>query len=109
MSRGCCLARLRKALSMTYPHDARTSDLLDRLRAGASPAQACQALSLSPMELVSALGDAALGPNDPAVWPGLTQARPRRPWLAPALSEPAWAEVFPRATRPARLALAAGL
>jgi hypothetical protein len=61
------------------------------------------------MELVSALGDAALGPNDPALWPGLTQAPPRRPWLAPALGESAWAEVFPRASRPARLALAAGL
>ena len=48
-------------------------------------------------------------PSDPAVWPGLNQSPPLRPWLAPALGETAWAEVFPRSTRPARLALAAGL
>ena len=50
-----------------------------------------------------------LEPNNPSVWPGLTQAAPRRPWLARALGEPAWAEAFPRSSRPARLALAAGL
>jgi hypothetical protein len=94
---------------MTQPHDAPTPDVLDRLRAGESPAQVRQALNLSPIQFVTTLAEAVLGPNDPAVWPGLTQARPHRPWLAAALGETAWDEAFPRSNRPARLALAAGL
>ncbi len=94
---------------MTRPDLAPTPGLLDRLRSGETPAQARQALNLSPFELVKALCSAAPGSDDPADWPGLTQGRPPRPWLAPALGEEACATAFPHATRPARLALAAGL
>jgi hypothetical protein len=94
---------------MTRSHSTPASALLDLLRAGDTPAQARQALNLSPLELVKVLGSAAPGSDDPADWPGLTQGRPPRPWLAPALGVEACAEAFPEATRPARLALAAGL
>jgi hypothetical protein len=94
---------------MTRCHDAPIADLLDRLRAGETPAQVRQALDLSPLEFVMGLGCAAPGSDDPADWPGLIQGRPVRPWLAPVLGEEACAEAFPRASRPARLALAAGL
>ncbi len=86
-----------------------TSDLLERLRAGATPAQVRQALNLSPVEFVAALGQAALGSDDPADWPPLIQVRPRRPWLAQVLGEQTWADLFPSSARPALLALAAGL
>jgi hypothetical protein len=85
------------------------SDLLGRLEAGASPGQVCQALGLAAGAYATALAGAVLGPDDPAVWPALVQESPRRPWLAAALGEEALAELFPRAARTARLALAAGL
>jgi hypothetical protein len=89
--------------------DAPTNPLLDRLRAGETAAQVRQALDLSPLDYLAALGRAALGSDDPADWPGLVRGAPRHPWLARALEEGAWADAFPRASRPARLAAAAGL
>jgi hypothetical protein len=94
---------------VTRSDDAPTSALLDRLQAGESPAQVREALGLGPAEYVGALGQAAFGSDDPADWPGLTQGVPRRPWLAGALEEGGWADAFPRSSRPARLAVAAGL
>jgi hypothetical protein len=94
---------------MTRPDDALLAEVLDRLNAGAGPAQVCRDLSLDPAGCAAALGRAALGSDDPADWPALTQSRPRRPWLAPALGPEACAELFPGAAQPARLALAAGL
>jgi hypothetical protein len=94
---------------MTRSHDPHASELLDRLRAGDTPAQAGKGLNLTPHQVVEALVSTTLKPVDPACWPGLAQSRAPRPWLAPALGEEAWAEAFPRATRPACLALAAGL
>jgi hypothetical protein len=68
-----------------------------------------QALNMSPPEFATGLGAVVLDSDDPSDWPSLTQARPRRPWLAGALGEETWAEAFPRSGRPARLALAAAL
>jgi hypothetical protein len=81
------------------------TEVLERLEAGETPAGAARGLGWSAGELISALGRAGLDINPPA----LVQQAPRRPRLASALSAEAWAELLPRATRPARLALAAGL
>jgi hypothetical protein len=94
---------------VTRSDDAPTSALLDRLKSGESAARVRQALGLGPAEYLSALGRAALGSDEPTDWPGLIQGAPRRPWLAAVLEEMAWAEAFPRSTRPARLAVSAGL
>jgi hypothetical protein len=67
-----------------------------------------EALGLSPADLIAALGAVALGDDD-SLGPALVQESPRRPWLAQALCEPAWAAVFPEAGEPMLLALAAGL
>jgi hypothetical protein len=94
---------------VTGTDDASLAGLLERLKAGAGPGQVCGELGLSPAAFVAALGRAALGSDDPADWPALTQSAPRRPWLAAALGQEACAELFPARARPARLALAAGL
>ena len=83
-------------------------EVLDRLESGESPAHVVASLPLDAADLIAALGHAALGGED-ATGPTLVQAAPRRPRLAPALSEGAWSEVLPSASRPMRLALAAGL
>jgi hypothetical protein len=85
------------------------SDLLARLQAGEKPAEACRALGLGPGECVAALARAALGSDDPGDWPPLVQEAPHWPALAGSLGEEAIAGLYPQATRPARLALAAGL
>jgi hypothetical protein len=94
---------------VTGPNDAPLAELLARLETGAQPGQVCRDLGLSPAAFVAALGRAALGSDDPAQWPALTQSAPRRPWLARAVGPEACAELFPAAAQPARLALAAGL
>ncbi len=81
------------------------TEVLERLEAGETPAGVGRALEWSAGELISALGRAGLDINPPE----LVQQAPRRPRLASALSEEAWADLLPHATRPARLALAAGL
>ncbi|HWE35776.1 MAG TPA: hypothetical protein VG406_04330 [Isosphaeraceae bacterium] len=84
------------------------ADVLDRLTAGARPIEVVAATSLAPRDVVAALAFAALGPR-PDDGPPPTRAAPQWPTLAPSLSEPALAGIFPDAARPARLALAAGL
>ena len=64
---------------------------------------------LQPVEVVAALGFDALGDDSPENGPALVQTRPRRPALELACGEKAIAELFPQASRPARLGLAAGL
>ena len=63
---------------------------------------------LAPVDLIAALAAAALGDENP-LGPASVQAKPRRPRLARALSEPAMAAMFPSVPHPMRLALAAGL
>jgi uncharacterized protein (DUF433 family) len=83
-------------------------DVVAALEEGQAPARAAAALGLDAADLVAALGHAGLGEADDG-GPGLVQGRPARPGLAGALAEPAWAGLLPGASRPARLALAAGL
>lgn len=85
-----------------------TADLLGRLEAGEAPDRVGAALGLDAADLVAALAVAALGMGEDD-GPPLVQERPRRPGLASALSEEAMERLFPRAARPERLALAAGL
>jgi hypothetical protein len=78
------------------------------LESGEPPARVAGSLALEAADLIAALGHAALGEAG-ADGPPLVQAPPRRPRLAGALGEEAWAPLLPAAGRPARLALAAGL
>jgi hypothetical protein len=94
---------------VTRSGDATSSELLDRLRAGEPPPVVRAALSLNPAEWAAALGAAAWAMDDATDGPRLTQSPPSRPWLAPALGESACADLYPRSSRPLRLALAAGL
>jgi hypothetical protein len=84
------------------------ADLIGRLESGELPAAVIAPGAVTPADVVAALAHDALGADDAPGLP-LVQARPPRPRLARVLSEPAWAEVFPRAARPSRLAMAAGL
>jgi hypothetical protein len=84
------------------------SDLIGQLESGELPAAAVASGAITPADVVAALAHEALGDEDSLGLP-LVQAAPPRPRLARALAEPAWAEVFPRTSRPSRLAMAAGL
>ena len=83
--------------------------VLERLQSGEAVGGVAAALGLDPPGLIAALAQAGLGDDDLAGAPALVQESPRRPWLRPALEESVWAELLPRASRPSRLALAAGL
>jgi hypothetical protein len=84
------------------------SDLVGPLESGELPASVVAPGAVTPADVVAALGHDALGADDSPGLP-LVQSRPPRPRLERALKEPAWAEVFPKAPRTARLALSAGL
>jgi len=80
------------------------ADIVSRLEAGTHGAS----LGLSGLDLIAILGFAALeGPD--SLGPSLVHTSPPRPALKSVLSEPALAELFPKVSSPARLALAAGL
>ncbi len=64
--------------------------------------------TIGPADLIAALAAEALG-DDSSLGPAVVQAKPRRPKLLRALSEPALAVMFPSVPHPLRLALAAGL
>ena len=85
-----------------------TVAVIGRLEAGEAPAAVASTLFLDSADLVALIAVEAFGENV-TDGPALVQAAPRRPGLASALSEPALAGLFPGATRPARLALSAGL
>ncbi len=84
------------------------SDLIGQLESGELPAAVVAPGAVTPADVIAALAHDALGDED-STGPPLVQASPRRPRLARALSESACADVFPRAPRPSRLAMAAGL
>jgi hypothetical protein len=89
--------------------DGRTvSDLIDQLESGELPAEVIAPGAVTAADVVAALANDALG-DDASTGPALVQATPPRPRLQRALSEPACGDLFPRADRRARLALAAGL
>lgn len=85
-----------------------TVAVIGRLEAGEAPAAVASTLFLDPADLVALIALDAFGERV-TDGPSRVQAAPRRPGLATALSEPALAGLFPQATRPARLALSAGL
>jgi hypothetical protein len=80
------------------------AEIIERLEAG-KPAGISE---LAAPDLLASLAFAALGDDD-ALGPGLIQQSPPRPKLRTALEEPALAKLLPGSSRPARLALAAGL
>lgn len=83
-------------------------EVLDRLESGEAPVGVAAALGLEPDDLVAVLAVGALGVGG-GDGPPLVHSEPGRPRLAASLSAPALSGLYPDATRPARLALAAGL
>ncbi|MDG3005811.1 hypothetical protein [Paludisphaera mucosa] len=81
------------------------AEVLRLLEAGEEPAAV---VGCHPLDLVAAVFHARLG-DDGSLGPKLVQSEPDRPGLIAAVTEPALSGVLPRAPRPARLALAAGL
>jgi hypothetical protein len=80
------------------------AEIIERLEAGKSAGVS----ELAAADLLACLAFAALGSDD-ALGPGLIQQPSPRPKLRTALEEPAIAKLLPGSSRPARLALAAGL
>jgi hypothetical protein len=78
--------------------------IVGRLESG----EALEALGLSALEIITALGRIGLEGHD-GLGPALVQQTPTRPRLAAVLSEPALGRLLTSSTRPARLAVAAGL
>jgi hypothetical protein len=83
-------------------------EALGRIESGEAPDRVAAALRIESGDLLAALAFAALGPEG-SEGPALVQGKPGRPALREALSEPALEALLPRARRPERLALAAGL
>ncbi len=80
-----------------------------RLEAGESARSVGESLGLDPVAVVAAIAQVGLGPEG-SDGPSLIQAAPSRPRLAERVAdESTIANLFPRAGRPARLALGAGL
>ena len=89
--------------------DDRAAEVAGRIEAGEAAGAVGAATGLGPAGVVAAIARAALGPDD-SDGPMLVQVAPGRPRLAEAFGDEATLEtLFPRAGRPARLALAAGL
>ena len=83
-------------------------EVVPRLAAGESPAALARATGLGAVDLVAAIARVGLG-DEGSAGPSLVQGSPAHPRLVKALAEPALADWFPGASRPGRLALAAGL
>ena len=79
-----------------------------RLEAGAPWTAVAEGAGLGAVDLVAAVARVALG-DERSAGPPLIQAPPPCPELAGAATDAALAGLFPRAARPSRLALAAGL
>ncbi len=75
------------------------SELMGRLEAGGPLARLVGHGALAPVDLIAAAAQSALGPDD-SLGPSLIQAKPRRPRLLSALSEPSLAGLFPGAAAP---------
>lgn len=99
----------RDGVAVVVPAGRPVGELVDRLAAGAPPPEVAREFGLDAAGVVAALAFDALGDDRDEAGPPLVQCRPRRAGLGAALAEGALAGLFPRAARPARLALAAGL
>lgn len=86
----------------------RVDEVAMRLEAGGTLEEVMRDASLQPRDLVAALAWLGLG-SESSGGPSLVQEPPRHPKLAKALDESAFSTLFPEASRPARLALSAGL
>jgi hypothetical protein len=84
------------------------SEIIGRLDSGELPGAVIGSGALTAADIVAALAHDALGGEDSPGLP-LVQSKPRSPRMERALSERAWAAVFPGAANRSRLALAAGL
>jgi hypothetical protein len=82
--------------------------IIAELESGAPAESLAQTLGLTSRDVVAAIVWSALGEPD-SLGPALIQQPPAHPRLAPALSEPALASLFPGSPRPVLLALSAGL
>ena len=82
------------------------SQVIDRVSSGEAPSNKPGAIAA--IDWIATAAAAALGDLQ-SLGPALVQEKPRRAKLAKALSEPALATMFPSASHPKRLALAAGL
>ncbi len=85
-----------------------STEVIARLEAGESLAAVAESTGLDAVALVAAIARVGLG-DEGSGGPGLIQKSPAHPRLVKALSEPSLAALLPRAARPDRLALAAGL
>lgn len=100
----------REGVPVLKQNGAPVADLIARLQSGQAPAEVAGALGLEPADLIAGLAFDALGngtSDDDG--PPLVQSRPRRPGLERALDDAAMSTLFPRAGKPNRLGLAAGL
>ena len=84
------------------------ADILERLEAGESPSSLCATGAITAADVVAALAVDALG-DEGSAGPTLVQSSPPRPGLARRSPSRPGRNVFPRADRPSRLAIAAGL
>ncbi len=84
------------------------AEIIARLDAGELPVSVIASGALAPADVVAAMASDALGGDDSAGLP-LVRAKPWAPRMERALSERAWAAVFPGAANRSRLSLAAGL
>lgn len=84
-------------------------EVIARLEKGEAPANVASSLGLDALDLVAAVAHDAIGESAGGDWPPLVQGSPKRPGLKPTLLEDGIPALFPSASRPARLALAAGL
>ncbi len=80
-------------------------DIALRLESGADGADIAAEPGGDPISIVAALAVAGITPDGPP----LVQGSPRRPKLKTSASEASLAKLFPRSSRPTRLALSAGL
>jgi hypothetical protein len=85
----------------------RAAEAASRLEAGEPASSIANGLGLDAGPFVGLVALDALG--GPDAGPGLVQSTPRRPALGRHLDDAALGELFPAASRPGRLALAAGL
>jgi hypothetical protein len=88
--------------------EAAAPDVIARLVSGESLASVAETTGLDAFDLVAALARVGLG-DEQSGGPGLIQKSPAHPRLVKALAEASLNSLLPGASRPARLALEAGL
>jgi hypothetical protein len=85
-----------------------SAEVVARMEAGEAPVAVARSMGLGPVDLIAAIARQGLG-GEGSEGPGLVHASPTQRRVANALSESSLADLLPGSTRPARLALSAGL